>query len=216
MTFWDYLYKVCEPSTAKDILLLLIGAVISIVFERVMQHWDARGTLNMYCTDFMPTTAKRRAHIHYEESKGTLNFFLPLEIEMVNTSGEAKVVRELTAVALYDEKVVARIAPIHRLTSTTGTKPLNQKEVGFYGGMTTSYTYLIKAHECVQTQTVYLFQIPVSAKEEKVFNRVDLVWFDAKGDKYCSKLMDITECWEPRNLEMPESAQLLEYHKCKY
>ena len=214
MTLWDFLYKalyklysLMQSDTAKALLCTLIGSLFTLLLQALSGFWKNRGKLKIYYNNCRNKVFRRTACFHIEHSINKINCYLPLEIDMVNTSGKNKIVRHLSAVAMLGDKQIEIFNPIRSAGRKPAEMPITQE--GLYGTIFTSYSYMIPAHNCIHSELLFLIQGNSVEAEKYCFDHIDLVWYDERDKKHRSTIAKLTECWKDGNIDISLDPQLL-------
>ena len=218
MTGWDLLYRILQKTyaliqseTAQNLIYLLGGAIITVFVQFIAEVLKDRGKLKIYYQNCRNHVYNTTACFATDFASNTKNCYLPMEIVMVNTSGKNKVVRNLDAIAMSGNKQVEVFNSLRSVIS----KPANEKLVRekSYGTIFTSYSYMIPAHNCIQSELLYIMQINAWEAEKYSFDHIDLVWYDEKDKKHRSTIATITECWKDGTIDISLDPQPLEMHR---
>lgn len=203
MTFWDYFDKVIDADTVSAVVLLIIGAIITLVFQHCYEAWIRRGKLKVYYSNYYDTTFRKPACFTESWSKSHVKYIsciLPVQLDFVNTSGRKHVFRAVTAIALKDGKKVATFNPITRGKDTQD----ESGEYKYYGTPTTSYSFTIAENECLHTDLLFLHETPAQTTNANIFDEIQLQWNDKKDKPHKKTILRITHCWKPGELPLSQ------------
>ena len=218
MTFWEFLYGILhklyslmQPDTVINLFCSFLGSIFTLALQGIIKQYSNRGKLKMYYQNCRNHIFNTTACFATNFASNTKNCHLPIEIVMVNTSGKNKVVRNLDAIAMSGNKQVEVFNP-HR---SAVSKPANEKLVReeSYGSISTSYSYMIPAHNCLQSELLYIMQVNAWEAEKYSFDHIDLVWYDEKEKKHRSTIATITECWKDGTIDISLDPQPLKMHR---
>lgn len=218
LTGWDLLYKILQKmyaliqsETAKNLLYLSCGAIITVVVQFIAEVLKNHGELKIYYQNCRNHVFNTTACFDTGIESNTKNCYLSIAIVMVNTSGKNKIVRNLDAIAMSGNKQVEVFNPIRSGTQRRSGE--HTPQVDFYGTTTSCYSYMILPHSCVQSELFYIMQVNAGEAEKYSFDHIDLVWYDEKDKKHRSTIAKITECWKDGTIDISLDPHPLEMHK---
>ena len=201
MTFWDYFDKVTDSETVEAILLLIVGAVISLVFQYGMELWNSRGKLKVYYASYYDSTFRKPACFTESWSKSDEKYvscILPIQLDFVNTAGRKHVFRAISVIALKNGKKVATFNPIIRGKD----KKDETSEYKYYGTPNASYSFTIAENECVHTDLLFTHETPAVSAHDNQFDEIQLQWNDKKDKPHHKTILKIEDCWQPGELKL--------------
>lgn len=198
----------CPPSSdifdfIKDIVLLIVGAVLS----HVAVILASRGKLKVYYSNYIDKIFNTGAcFMKGEPIPGNLphtDFFLPIQLDFVNTSGRKHIFRAISAIAYRDGKEVAKLNPLTRGRKKAIGAKEDFSEYIHYGIPQPSYSFTIPEHECIHTELLFIHQIDDKDLDNNTFDEVRLEWRDIKDKTHSVSILKIGECWKPGDIEFP-------------
>lgn len=207
MTFWDFLSKTLQSETVKNLFCTLAGALFALFLQSMSHLWNNRGKLKIYYQNYENNIYKRTACFYNNLLNGKAICFLPLAIDIVNTSGKNKVVRHLLAHAMLKDKHVATFIPCQSASPKSSILDVQEES---YGTTFSYYTYMIPAHNCVYSELLYILYIDLRDIEKYRFDHIDLVWHDEKDKKHRSTIAAIENCWNIGDINISNEPQLIE------
>lgn len=218
MTGWDLLYRILQKTytliqseTAQNLIYLLGGAIITVFVQFIAEVLKDRGKLKIYYQNCRNDIFNKTAGFASDVKLRKINCLLPLEVDMLNTSGNNKVVRNIRALAMKNNVEVKAFTPCRSASSRLSNTSMVREDT--YGNISTSYTYVIPAHGCIHSELLYILQISLDEVEKNRFDHIDLVWYDEKDKKHRSTIAMITECWKDGTIDISLDPQPLEMHR---
>lgn len=206
--------ELLQLSTQKEILMLIIGAMLGLVaslFTMVVQRWlDKKGKLNIFYR-FSYQKGMGGATWGFEKSAdGRLYFTLPVVYEFQNTSNTTRVIRDVSML-LYDGKqLVATMMQMDHLhiTHRKGNTVAGEED-RYFGTDKGSYSFVIPPRSIQRQECEYMFVISSSEIQEKKFDHIKARYYDERNKPKYFEVRKIDNCWVKKSYPIDEEWQLL-------
>lgn len=176
-----------EFLSSRDVLLLLTGALISILVflaQTLVKIFQTnKGQVKIYTKPVYDKATNEAWGFHFA-TDGQMYFNVPLWIEIHNTKGKNQIVRNFNLSLYADETLVGKTKQINY----SGTA--SNKEI--YGDEG-AYSFLISENSIARYKLNFVaFRNDIN----KNFNKVVISYFDS-NDKLCESLLfDVEEPWK--------------------
>lgn len=198
-SIWEKIACVLGSDFTKDIILIIVGALVS----HMGSIFSSRGKLKVFYANYIEKIFKRSACFMKSPSYvSRTDFFLPVQLDFVNTSGRKHVFRAVSAVVYFQGKKVAVLNPITGGQSIPSGAQKEASEYVHYGVPKSSYSFTIPEHECFSTNLLYLFQVEEREKVKNTFDEVKLEWYDTKNIHRRATILKIQNCWKEGNVDL--------------
>lgn len=169
----------------------LIGAVIGVVGSLlsvwINRRWQIKGKLSLHIK-FVYSKCKPYYSWGFYHIPGTIDLCMqiPLWLDVVNTSGISKVVRNINIYAFKDKKEIASFNQIQRIGNGESVIILGNNE---------SYTLVIPANSALRFDLEFDLKENDIVSENKEFDELVISYFDENNKIHAFKLAKINKCW---------------------
>ena len=191
----------------NDILLIIIGSVIGfiasvgiLVVERIL---DRAGKLKIYFK-FVSLRDDGRPWGVYEES-GLLALFIPVKLEIQNTTNTTKVIRDLSIELYHGTQYVCKMVQINRFCKSERIKTTTEPQYGNNG----SYSFVIKPRSINNEECLYSYHINESDVADFDFNVIKISYYDEKDKKVIYEAKNRITGWDLKRNQVDHDWLLL-------
>lgn len=189
----------------------LIGAVVgagaTLLSTWLTKKLQTSGKVSLFAKIVHLPTGDHRTWGYYPcEKKQGLYMMVPLWLDVCNTSGIPRILRNVNLSAYSDKKEIAPFTQMQR--SGDG-----EKAVLF--GEQESYTLVIPANSAKRFDLVFMLHEAELMSGEKDFDKLILTYFDEKNQIHAFHLAEIERCWVRGSLPKPKEWMALS-RRCRY
>lgn len=189
----------------------LIGAVVgagaTLLSTWLTKKLQTSGKVSLFAKIVHLPTGDHRTWGYYPcEKKQGLYMMVPLWLDVCNTSGIPRILRNVNLSAYSDKKEIAPFTQMQR--SGDG-----EKAVLF--GEQESYTLVIPANSAKRFDLVFMLHEAELMSGEKDFDKLILTYFDEKNQIHAFHLAAIERCWVRGSLPKPKEWMALS-RRCRY
>lgn len=177
----------------KDILLLAIGGLISLVTSIsllwVQRKLDRSGDLLIFYKIIIHPSGHRPGF--FRQSNG-MSFIIPIAFDLQNTSNSSKVMRDINVLLYKDDKYVVKTMQTYSIAHKKGNEVIRED---YFGNEQHSYSIVIPPRS-VQTLMFEFFYVIKHEEIQKYdFNNIRLEYHDDKNKRHVLKMREIDNCW---------------------
>lgn len=173
----------------------LIGFLSSIGAQLVIRWIDRRGNIRVYCK----RTNAGSMSWGFHDMGTEIWMYVPLDIELQNTSNTTRVIRDFLMAAYKDGSLVFRCYQTDGLTSTkySGAE-ITDKERKEFGDKNHSYSFVLPPRSIQKQSLGFAYLSSKASSKDKRFNEMRVEFFDERDRRFSYHLVDIEGDWEPR------------------
>ena len=183
----------------KDILLLAIGGLISLVTSIsllwVQRKLDRSGDLLIFYRMLYPVSNTKKL---YFEMNDEIIFNFQILFDLQNTSNSLKVMRDINILLYKDNKYVAKMKRNYSAVQKEGNKLIREDK---FGNEQNSYSITIPPRGIQTLLFDFLYDIKQEEIQKYDFNNIRLEYHDDKNKCHVLKMREIKNCWKEEYFE---------------
>ena len=183
-------------SAVFGIIGAVMGAAISVMGQFVPYLLNRKGKVMIFMRFVYFEANGKPWGIQKNEEHNTLSFRVPLWIEIINTKGIPKIIRNVSLYAYYKGKLVTEFTQVQRVNSDTngnGIKGNNEK-----------YTFVISAYNSERYRLLY--SASQEKLESKAIDEIRVSYYDDKNKLHENHLVNVPQPfeWKVKELNKPD------------
>ncbi|MCH5194353.1 MAG: hypothetical protein J1F11_10350 [Oscillospiraceae bacterium] len=195
-----------------DIILVLLGAVLgfglSILTTIITRQLDKHGKLFLFYKLLSKESLPSNSYINSDNSECCL--LMPLFFEFQNTSNTTRVIRDVNLYLYNQGKLVDKMFQIQYFETIKTVGKEEKAEIDHnYGGDKNSYSFVLPATSIQRQECLFAYKIPLSKKNEVVFDELRFAYYDEKNNKIESEFLDIPNGWNDKMVDICNSEFVL-------
>lgn len=173
-----------------------IGGVISLMGQFVPYLLNRKGKVMIFMRFVYSEANGKTWGIQKEDKQNTLSFRIPLWIEIINTKGIPKIIRNVSLYAYYKGKLVSEFTQIQRVNSDTNGNNIK--------GNNEKYTFVISAYNSERYRLLY--SASKEKLESKAIDEIRVSYYDDKNKFHESHLANVPQpfVWKVKDLTNPD------------
>lgn len=193
-------------SGAIGLLGAIIGALATLAATWLTKKLETAGKVSLFAKMVYSKASDHKACGYYPSSAGGLYLRIPLWLDIANTSGISRIVRNVNLYAYSNKKEVAVFTQIQRLGDGENAILLGDNE---------AYTFVIPPNSACRFSVEFILKETELTPDQKAFDEIVLSYFDEKNRAHTFRLMNIEFCWIAK--EIPIKKQWIVLKKeCHY
>ena len=200
-------YQIALISAGAAILGSIIGAAASLLAVWLGKKIQASGKISLYVKI---VHSKSTSHLpwgfYQSDRKPGLYFQVPLWLDVVNTCGISRVIRNFNLYAYKEKTEVASFIQVQRIGDGENAILLGDHE---------SYSLVIPANSTRRFDLEFILHEADLPKNSKTFDQLILTYFDEKDSIHAYYFTTIDSCWVEGSLEMSREWTKLN-RRCRY
>lgn len=178
-----------------------IGLLSSLLVLWITRWSDRRGKLIIFCKR---TNAQNNPWGFKDDGSGLVCLFIPLDVEIMNTSNVNRLIRDFSLSAWRNGTRVFKAKQLDRMTNTTKTKDdffeTSEKQ---FGSKNSSYSFIAEARSVHREKYAFAFATGNSNVAQYQFDEIRIEYSDEKGKIWQLTLAKYAGNWEVRD-EKPD------------
>lgn len=203
----DVNQQIAVFSAGSALLGSVIGAVATLLATWMSQKMQANGKLSLHLKMVNTKGAINKPWGFYRSQLKTGLFMqVPLWLDVCNTSGISRTVRNVNLYAYKDKKEVASFTQIQRIGDGDSKIALGDNE---------SYTLVIPANSARRFDLDFMLHESDIPTEDKSFDELILTYFDEKNKIHAFHFVDMDQCWGEGALK-PKKEWITLDQRCNY
>ncbi len=188
-----------ENSIARDVLMLLIGAGISLIASTATffleRWWNRSGKLQLYFL-LMDNEGGDRYPLGFVEKRsiGQIEFNVPISLEIVNLCNTSRIIRNVELSMYNGNRRVKRLAQImHSEYTPVSTSGKFEKVEIEYGSENNSYSFVVQPKSIQKQILLFCDEIKMSDEERRkyFFDNLRLEYYDEKNHLKSYKIYSV-------------------------
>lgn len=185
----------------------VIGALATLVATWLTRKMQASGKISLFVKMVYSKSSADNACGYYRSQMGPgLYLRIPLWLDIVNTSGVSRIVRNVNLYACSDKKEIASFTQIQRIGDGESTISLGNNE---------AYTFVIPPNSACRFDVEFMLAERDMSADEKEFDEIILSYFDEKNHIHAFHLMNVDFCWIEKKIPMEKQWITLD-EECHY
>ena len=203
----DVNQQIAVISAAAALLGSIIGAAATLLATWMSRKMQTNGKLTLHLKMVYTKGGTNEPWGFYRSQlKSGLYMQVPLWIDICNTSGISRIVRNINLYAYKDKKEVASFTQIQRIGD-------GESKIAF--GDNESYTLVIPANSARRFNLDFMLRESDIPTEDKNFDELILTYFDEKNKIHAFHLVDMDQCWVEGSLQSKKEWITLD-RRCSY
>lgn len=199
-------YQIAIISAGAAMLGAIIGAAATLLATWLEKRIQQQGKVRVYVKFVGSKLADhRRIGFYKSETSSGLGMRIPVWVEVCNTCGVSRILRDVNFYAYQDKQEVFSFKQIQRIGDGENKIVLGNNE---------TYTLVIPPNSACR------FNMEFHKKEadlsEKQFNKLYLAYYDEKNVLHTFYIMDIEQCWSEGEIQKDNRWQELKKGKLKH
>lgn len=200
-------YQIALISAGAAILGSIIGAAASLLAVWLGKKIQASGKISLYVKI---VHSKSTSHLPWgfykSRQKSGLYFQVPLWLDVVNTCGISRIIRNFNLYAYKEKTEVASFTQVQRI---------GDGENAIFLGDHESYSLVVPANSTRRFDLEFILYEVDLPKNGKTFDRLILTYFDEKDHIHAFYFTTIDSCWVEGSLKMSREWLKLN-RRCSY
>lgn len=192
-------------SAGAALLGSLIGAAASLLAVWLTKRVQASGKVRLYAKIVYLKNGNQQTWGFYSSNPG-MYMQIPIWLDVCNTSGIPRVVRNINLYAYFKKKEVASFTQIHRSDDSEKTITFGENE---------AYTLVIPANSAKRFDLLFFLQEKDIEADDKNFDELILSYYDENNKIRAFHFAQIDKCWVMEPLPKEKNWIVLN-RKCKY
>ena len=164
----------------------VIGALATLVATWLTRKMQASGKISLFAKMVYSKSSADKACGYYRSQMGPgLYLRIPLWLDIVNTSGVSRIVRNVNLYACSDKKEIASFTQIQRIGDGESAILLGNNE---------AYTFVIPPNSACRFDVEFMLAERDMSADEKEFDEIVLSYFDEKNRIHAYHLVNVEFC----------------------
>lgn len=185
----------------------VIGALATLVATWLTKKLQTSGKVSLFAKMVYSKSSADKACGYYRSQMGPgLYLRIPLWLDIVNTSGISRIVRNVNLYAYSDKKQLAAFTQIQRIGDGESAILLGNNE---------AYTFVIPPNNACRFDVEFMLAERDLSADEKEFDEIILSYFDEKNRIHAFHLMNVDFCWVGKKIPMEKQWITLD-EECHY
>ncbi|WP_289292496.1 hypothetical protein [Sporofaciens musculi] len=185
----------------------IIGALAAIASTWVAKKLQTTGKVSLFVKMVYSKSSVDKACGYYRcQNEAGLYLRIPLWLDIVNTSGISRIVRNVNLYAYSNKKEIATFTQIQGIGA--GEKHISLGDNG-------AYTFVIPPNSACRFDVEFMLKETELSPDRKEFDEIVLSYFDEKNRIYAFHLMNIDSCWIVKQIPM-EKQWIALNKRCRY
>lgn len=194
-------------SAGSGLLGAVIGAGATLLSTWMARKMQMSGKVTLHIKNVFSTSDVHHPCGYYaSQEKSGLYMEVPVWLDVCNTCGVSKVIRNVSLHAYYQHKEVAEFTQIQATTNGGNRISLGESE---------AYTVVVPENSARRFQMEFMLHDQDLSADSKEFDELILTYFDEKNKIHAFHFMDIDQCWIKGQLDVPRQWITLD-RRCKY
>ncbi|WP_304685060.1 hypothetical protein [Ileibacterium valens] len=175
----------------------LLGGVIgagATIFSVWLSHYlQKRGKIKLYIKHVYSPVNEKPWGFYQEGTDSVIQ--VPLWVDLINTAGVSKVVRNLNIIAYFSGERLTEFTQIQYQSS------LNQSTRSF--GNDGSYSFVIPPNSVMRERVMFMLKLSELVPGNTSFDKLCLSYFDEFEKEHIYYVANIESCWKFRSFSRP-------------
>ena len=185
----------------------IIGALAAIASTWVAKKLQTTGKVSLFAKMVYSKSSVDKACGYYRcQNEAGLYLRIPLWLDIVNTSGISRIVRNVNLYAYSNKKEIAAFTQIQCIENNGKT---------FVLGDNGAYTFVIPPNSACRFDVEFMLKETEVPTEKKEFDEIILSYFDEKNCIHTFHLINIDFCWSVKQIPMEKRCIALD-KRCRY
>lgn len=185
----------------------VIGALATLVATWLTKKLQTSGKVSLFAKMVYSKSSVDKACGYYQcQTEPGLCLRIPLWLDIVNTSGISRIVRNVNLYAYSDKKQIATFTQIQRIGDGESKIPLGSNE---------AYTFVIPPNSACRFNVEFMLKETELSPDEKEFDEIVLSYFDEKNRIHAFHLINVGFCWVEKKIPIEKQWITLD-EECHY
>lgn len=185
----------------------VIGALATLVATWLTRRMQRSGKVSLFAKMVYSKSSADKACGYYRSQLGPgLYLRIPLWLDIVNTSGVSRIVRNVNLYAYSKKKEIAVFTQMQCIVNNGETYVL---------GNNGAYTFVIPPNSACRFDVEFMLKETELSPGEKEFDEIVLSYFDEKNRIHAFHLINIDSCWIEKKIPMEKQWIALD-EECHY
>lgn len=185
----------------------MIGALATLVATWLTRRMQKSGKVSLFAKMVYSKSSTDKACGYYRSQLGPgLYLRIPLWLDIVNTSGVSRIVRNVNLYAYSKKKEIAVFTQMQCIVNNGETYVL---------GNNGAYTFVIPPNSACRFDVEFMLKETELSPGEKEFDEIVLSYFDEKNRIHAFHLINIDSCWIEKKIPMEKQWIALD-EECHY
>lgn len=172
----------------------VIGALATLATTWLTRKIQTSGRVSLFAKMVYSKGSVDEACGYYRSQTGTgLYLRIPLWLDIVNTSGVSRIVRNVNLHACSRKKEIASFTQIQRIGDGESAISLGNNE---------AYTFVIPPNSACRFNVEFILKERDLSPDEKEFDEIILSYFDEKNRIHAFHLINVDFCWVEKKIPM--------------
>ena len=199
--------QIAVISAGAALLGSLIGAMATLLGTWLTKKMQENGKITLFVKPvFSHSDVKRWSGFYRSESKPGMLLQIPVWLDVCNTSGIPRIVRNVNMYAYKAKKEIAPLVQIQRIDNGKKTILLGDNE---------SYTLVIPANSSKRFNLEFVLLEHDVESDQKDFDELILSYFDEHNRIHAFHFLKIDSCWVEGELSLEKKWISME-KRCNY
>lgn len=185
----------------------VIGALATLVATWLTRRMQKSGKVSLFAKMVYSKSSADKACGYYRSQLGPgLYLRIPLWLDIVNTSGVSRIVRNVNLYAHSKKKEIATFTQMQCIVNNGETYVL---------GNNGAYTFVIPPNSACRFDVEFMLKEAELSPDGKEFDEIVLSYFDEKNRIHAFHLINIDFCWIEKKIPM-EKQWIALNKRCRY
>lgn len=185
----------------------VIGALATLIATWLTRRMQISGKVSVFVKMVYLKSSTDKACGYYRSQLGPgLYLRIPLWLDIVNTSGVSRIVRNVNLYAYSKKKEIAVFTQMQCIVNNGETYVL---------GDNGAYTFVIPPNSACRFDVEFMLKEAELSSDEKIFDEIVLSYFDEKNRIHAFHLINVDFCWVEKKIPMEKQWITLD-EECRY
>lgn len=185
----------------------VIGALATLIATWLTRKLQTSGKVSLFAKMVYSKSSVDKACGYYPcQTEPGLYLRIPLWLDIVNTSGVSRIVRNANLYAYSGKKEIASFTQIQRIGDGESAISLGNNE---------AYTFVIPPNSACRFDVEFMLKETELSPDGKEFDEIVLSYFDEKNRIHAFHLINIDFCWIEKKIPMEKQWIALD-EECHY
>ena len=184
----------------------VIGALATLVATWLTRRMQKSGKVSLFAKMVYSKSCVNKECGYHDTQEDGLYLQIPLWMDIVNTSGVSRIVRNVNLYAYSKKKELATFTQMQCIVNNGETYVL---------GDNGAYTFVIPPNSACRFDVEFMLKETELSPDEKEFDEIVLSYFDEKNRIHAFHLINIDFCWIEKKIPMEKQWIALD-EECHY
>lgn len=194
-------------SAGAALLGSLIGAIATLLGTWLTKKMQESGKITLFVKPvFSHSDIKNWSGFYRSQTESGLSLQIPVWLDVCNTSGISRIVRNINLYAYKGKKEIAPLTQIQRFGDGEKAIPLGDHE---------SYTLVVPANSAKRFNLEFMLHEQDIMPDQKDFDELILSYFDEHNKIHAFHFSKVDSCWVEGQLSLTKEWIPME-KRCRY